>query len=85
VSCHGNQINVIVLQYVAALASQGLKRKTKAMSVHCTSISLSRCVINFENMKRSTPVEMTNPISAPYINNINGTLLIKRIRFIVLG
>ncbi len=52
VSFHGNQIYVIVLQYAAALASPGRKRKTKAMSVHFTSISLgSRCAVNLENFK----------------------------------
>ncbi len=43
---------MIVLQYAAALASPGWKRKTKAMSAHYTSISLGRCVINLENVKR---------------------------------
>jgi hypothetical protein len=52
VSCYGNQINVIVLQYAAALISPGRKRKTKAMSAHSNSISLGRCVINLENIKR---------------------------------
>jgi hypothetical protein len=50
VSCHGNQINVIVLQYAAALASPGQKRKTNAMSAHSTSISLGKCVIILENV-----------------------------------
>ncbi len=49
-SCHGNQINVIVLQYAAALASPGQKRKTNAMSAHSTSISLGKCVIILENV-----------------------------------
>jgi hypothetical protein len=54
VSCHCNKMNLIVLQYAAALASPGQKGKTKAMSAHSTSIYLGRCVINLENVKRWT-------------------------------
>jgi hypothetical protein len=58
VRCHGSQINVIVLQYVAALASPGQKRKTKSMSAHSTSISLDSGVINLEKVKRLTSLSI---------------------------